>query len=357
MKKLNFQKLRSSKIPVLITCSLFILIITVQREAISQSCIEAVNICLNVIIPTLFPIQVLTYLILNIGLPDKVKQRINRITLKLFGLSGGCAEGILLGITGGYNAAIKTAVALYKRKEISEDEAKHLSVYFSNPGISFCIMIFGSTIYKSAEIGLFVFIISNLVNMTCAFINRPKNVSPCMADSPFNKDSSFSEALIRAVNDTGRAIISICLWIIVFAVIKASMKCIIPLESFLTLFNIFSDVSVGLFIAAEGYSLPFCVFVLLSGGLCILLQQTEDMRYLKINPLKMITVKTINASVTSVITRAVMKLDVFKTIISAVSYSIKPLSGTPVSSLSLILLTAVFFSLAYEHKKNAFKTK
>ena len=355
MKNLTLSKLRASKSAAILFYTALIIIITIYRETVTVSCIQAVNLCLNLIIPTLFPIQVLMYMILNTGLPHSLKSKIHRITVKLFGLSGNCAEGILLGMIGGYNAAIKNAVAAYNKRLISRAEAKHISMYFSNPGISFCIMIFGFTIYKSAAVGLFVFTASNLISLITAFINRPKNIYPPSLNESTEANLSFSDAFISAVNNAGKTVISVSLWILVFAVIKASVKSIFPFEGFLKLFDIFSDISTGLFVAAESYSLPFCVFALVSGGICIHLQQTEDIRYLEMNSMKFLISKLINAFATSAVTWIALKMNLFNTAINTLSYSIKPISGTPLSSLSLVLLVAVFFSLASEYKKYSYQ--
>ncbi len=350
MKNLKFSESRRTQAFAFAVCILVIAIIILKQADITENCLKAINTCLNIIIPSLFPIQIFMYFILYTGLPLGFKRKLHNITVRLFGLSGYCAEGILVGSTGGYNSAIKTAVALYKKKEITIEEAKRLSVCFSNPGISFCVIIFGNSIYKSFSLGLFVFIISNLINFVIAFIkNKKKCYSRSINTSTQNK-TSLSDCFISSVNDAGKTVISICLWIIVFAVIKAIAKSIIPIESFIKVFDIFSDISTGIFYASENYSLPFSVFALLSGGLCVILQQTEDIRFLNINLGEMIFIKLFNAVATSLITSLALKLNLFSNIIFTVSYQVKYISGTPVSSLSLLLLLAVFFSLSCERK-------
>lgn len=335
--------------PVFLICIILLFLFILYQKEITSGCLEAIKICLDIIIPTLFPVQMITYLMLYTGIPTNIKAKIHRITIRLFGLSGNCAEGILIGLTGGYNAAIKTATALRKNNSITQEEAKKLAVYFSNPGISFCVLIFGITIFNSIGLGIFIFAISILIGLVTAFF-LCKKCNSAFKESVSNK-RSISDCIILSVNQAGKTLISICLWIITFSIIKSVIKCIIPTESIIRLFEVFADISTGIFIAADNYSLPFCVFALLSGGICILLQQAEDIRYLKISLIELLSVKLVNACSVSLITSFMLRLNIFSKVLETISYQTKLLSGTPISSLSLVLLLCILFSLTTERKK------
>ena len=328
-----------------------IILLIINQEAVTKNCKSAIYICINTIIPVLLPIQILSYFLLHIGLPLTIKEKSNKPLLYLFGMSGNSAIGLLLAMCGGYNAAIKTAIALYDQKEITLQEAVKLSILFSNPGISFCILIFGIEVNKSLISGLTVFIVSNLVSCIIAFIaNRFKPQLSVVEIIKNTKDCPLSDSLVSAVNKAGRTVILICLWILAFSVIKSLFGCIISNPSFTRIFEVFSDITTGIFTARQNYSLAFSIFALMSGGLCILLQQLEDIRLLKIKISELLFIKIINSAITTTISAAILKLPVFCDSVTTFSHKIKPLSGTPISALSVLLLLFVFFSLLYERK-------
>ena len=63
---------------------------------------DGVELCLNVILPSLFPFFVLSTLCVELGLISGIGNLLQRWMYPLFRVNGACAGAFLLGIVGGY---------------------------------------------------------------------------------------------------------------------------------------------------------------------------------------------------------------------------------------------------------------
>ena len=83
---------------ILITAISFtaVFLLTNPQEAI-EACKSGLQLCANVIIPSLFPFFVLSGLIVNLGMVRYIDRLFEPIMRPLFGLSGACSAALVLG--------------------------------------------------------------------------------------------------------------------------------------------------------------------------------------------------------------------------------------------------------------------
>ena len=71
------------------------------------------QLCYNVIIPSLFPFFVLSSLVVELGLAGYVGRALEGVMRPLFRVPGSCASAVALGFIGGYPVGARTAISLY----------------------------------------------------------------------------------------------------------------------------------------------------------------------------------------------------------------------------------------------------
>ena len=93
---------------------------------------DGVQLCLNVILPSLFPLFVLSTLCVDSGIIRALGTLMQPLMAPLFRVGGCCAGAFLLGIIGGYPVGARTAISLYESGQCSREEAERLLSFCNN---------------------------------------------------------------------------------------------------------------------------------------------------------------------------------------------------------------------------------
>ena len=75
--------------------------------------VEGVELCLNVLVPSLLPFFVISSLIVELGLADMAARGLSPVMGRLFNVGGQCAGALILGFIGGYPVGARTVINLY----------------------------------------------------------------------------------------------------------------------------------------------------------------------------------------------------------------------------------------------------
>lgn len=277
-----------------------VLTFVIHSETITENFIFSLKNSLNVIVPSVFPMLVITYFISGVGFSEKTKELIGKIIIPLFGLSGNSSEVLLTGLFGGYNTAVKSAEKKYSSGEISSEEAKRLTLFFTCPGLSFCVNICGISVYSDIKTGI-IFLIGNILSciLSASFYNLIKRNKP-EGNTP-SKSREISSVFVESVASSVTAVIGIVSWISAFSVILTLISASFPFESLNTLLKLTAEVSSAVFFSGKNYSLAVTAFCLSFGGLCIFFQQLPDIIKIGLSPFCYLTSRLIQAVLCSVI--------------------------------------------------------
>lgn len=346
------QKLKiksASEYSVLIISFFCLFLILYFSEKTKNAITQSLLFCLTTIIPSIFPILTASFFILSLPLPEKVKNMTERITHRLFGLSGNSVTTIITGLTGGYNVSCRNACKLIENKQITENEAKRLAVFFTSPGLSFCINITGIAVYNSTDVGLRLFFAGIIADFSVIIIY---NIFFPNKEAFLHKalQSDISSSFVQAVSSSTATILSITSWIILFSVIRALLSNITVFPLFTAFCELFSEVSSGVFYASRNFSLSVSAFCLYFGGFCIFLQQLPDILTLKIKPLFFLFIKLVRATFGVLLLRISYLL--FPSSVPAFNpaFSYRIYSTAPIGSVALLFLCCVFMASS----KNSF---
>mgnify|MGYP000796547076 CR=1 FL=1 len=83
-------------------------------QAALESARAGLNLCAQMIVPSLLPFFILSSLLQQLGLPGILGRWLSPVTQKLFGIGGAGASALLLGVTGGYPLGADGAIISYE---------------------------------------------------------------------------------------------------------------------------------------------------------------------------------------------------------------------------------------------------
>lgn len=183
---------------------------------------DGVQLCLNVILPSLFPFFVLSTLCVELGMIGALGKLMQPLMAPLFRVSGCCAGAFLLGIIGGYPVGARTAISLYESGQCSRDEAERLMSFCNNSGPAFILGVVGAGIFSSSKAGLWLYgahvAASVLVGILFRFYGKG-TVTQSLPLQAAASDRSLTVIFIEAVKDAFSATLNICAFVIFFTVV------------------------------------------------------------------------------------------------------------------------------------------
>jgi len=190
-------------------------------KEISHAAREGIYLCLDVIIPTLFPFFVLSTMVIELGLAKYAGRVLERSMRPLFRLSGACSAAVVLGFLGGYPIGAATAISLYEKKLCSKTEAERLLAFCNNSGPAFILGAVGIGILGSSKAGWLLYLTHMAASVTVGMLFRfykykekPWTVQPECDSKPI----IFSEVFTDSVKTAFKSVFYICSFVIFFTV-------------------------------------------------------------------------------------------------------------------------------------------
>ena len=184
---------------------------------------DSVNICANVILPSLFPFFVLSSLSVELGLIQALGKLLSRFMEPLFHISGSCAGAFLLGIVGGYPVGARTAISLYESGQCSKTEAERMLSFCNNSGPAFILGVVGAGIFSSSIAGLWLYGAHVAASVLVGLLFRnygEKNMLKTAEYSPVIQEPvNFAVSFTKSVKQAFSSTLNICAFVIFFTVL------------------------------------------------------------------------------------------------------------------------------------------
>lgn len=130
----------------------FLLFALYSRELLASARV-GVDLCLFVIIPSLFPFFVLSQLFVKWRLCDNLDGYFAPLAYLLFRKRGICLVPFLLGITSGYPVGVRSILSLRKEGLCTEGEANFMLTFCSCSGPAFLVGAIGVALFESPSLG------------------------------------------------------------------------------------------------------------------------------------------------------------------------------------------------------------
>lgn len=180
-----------------------------------------VELCFNVLIPSLFPFFVLSSLTVELGLADGLGRLMSPLMEPLFNVGGGCAPALILGFIGGYPVGAKTVINLYQSKKCSRREAERMLAFCNNSGPAFIFGVVGAGIFSSSAVGLTLYLTHLLASVLVGLIFRGHGGRGGVTRPPRSGGTrtAFPAAFVKAVSSSFQSCLGICGFVIFFSVL------------------------------------------------------------------------------------------------------------------------------------------
>lgn len=207
---------------VMIAVTLMLLGLILHPSESVTAARDGLELCLNVIVPSLFPFFVLSTLCVEMGLIESLGRLMEKIMVPLFRVGGACSGAFLLGILGGYPVGAKTAIALYENGQCSKAEAERLLSFCNNSGPAFILGVVGAGIFSSSTVGLWLYGAHVLASVLVGIIFRFYGKSEIRSSTrriKRNASASFAEAFTGSIKNAFQSTLNICAFVIFFTVV------------------------------------------------------------------------------------------------------------------------------------------
>lgn len=180
------------------------------------------QLCYNVIIPSLFPFFVLSSLMVELGLAGYVGRALEGIMRPLFNVPGSCASAVALGFIGGYPVGARTAISLYEKGMCTKTEAERLLAFCNNSGPAFILGVVGAGIFSSSRVGVLLYLAhaaaSLCVGVLFRFYKRGERGGEEKGRLNF-QTQRLSAAFTNCVASSFRSTLNICAFVVFFTVV------------------------------------------------------------------------------------------------------------------------------------------
>ena len=192
------------------------LLLICSAEA-QQAVRDAMALCAQSVVPSLFPFFVLSSLFIDLGCAEILGQSLSPIMHRLFGISGAGGTAFLLGIIGGYPVGGRTVGELYRSGQCEREECERLLAFCNNAGPSFILGIAGLGCFGSVRIGVWLYLIHVSAAIIVGLLCRHRQYG----EQAMIKTGRIRwvDALIKAVRDGAVSMLYICSFVVFFLVL------------------------------------------------------------------------------------------------------------------------------------------
>lgn len=184
---------------------------------------EGVALCLQTVLPSLFPFFVLSSLLVQSDVPRLLSRAMAGVMYPLFGVSGAGASALILGLLGGYPVGARTVAELYGRGEIAREEAEQLLAFCNNSGPGFLLGVVGIGVFGSASAGMRLYMVHIAAALLVGFLFRFYGGSDPLCTHGTKPAASpdvppLAQLFTEAVTGSFLAVLNICAFVLFFMI-------------------------------------------------------------------------------------------------------------------------------------------
>lgn len=247
---LRRQTLRDSLVTIALLAAI-VALVSAPTQAVDGAK-NGLDLCCNVIIPSLFPFFVLSSMAVDLGLAAYLGRLLEGIMRPVFRVSGSCAIAVVLGFIGGYPLGAKTALELYRQGLCTKVETERLLAFCNNSGPAFILGVVGVGVFGSSTIGLLLYAshcaASLLTGLMFRFYGTKQDKqAPCTHAKPIATTTipaAFTSGVVRSFSST----LNICAFVIFFS---AMLQLLASYGAFTALANLLALLGISPHVAPQ----------------------------------------------------------------------------------------------------------
>lgn len=203
----------------------------------------ALDFCVSILIPSLFPFMIASRLLVKCGFGRLCEKLFGGAFKKLFGLGGAGASALFLGAIAGFPIGAKMICELRKSKGITASDAENLLALCSNAGVGFTVSVIGAVMWKSVFFGFKIWLICLCSSLLCGIFEKRNNAvnhgtetisedltmleekNVCGKDEKASKKGTENEnaaaILVNSVVESAVSMLNICAFAVFFELVAS----------------------------------------------------------------------------------------------------------------------------------------
>ena len=299
-----------SYIPFTFTFFLFVFLILRYPQVSSSGVKKGIELCFEVLIPSLYPFMVLSGMLVSSGIIMKKTRLTALISEKLFSMPFCAVSVFILSCLGGYPVGAVCIDSLIRKGSISKNEGKRMLSFSVNPSPAFVISTVGFCMLGSMKAGAIMYISIVLSSVLVGAFTGKFNRKSEKEDMIFigKSDSGVWDSFIISVKNGAVSMGIICAFVVFFSCIFSLID-ILPLNSEMKLFiRCILEITNGIDSGASVYSIPMLTFFLSFGGFCSLLQVLTSVSSAHIKLGHIVITRLLSAFLSGIICSILLKI-------------------------------------------------
>ncbi|MBQ4568611.1 MAG: hypothetical protein IJA62_00915 [Ruminococcus sp.] len=352
-----FNKTKAALIWVLVCVSLATLLIF-PKECRNGGT-NGAYLCIQVLIPSLFPFMVLSSFITESGLSAHLPQWMNKATMFIFNLPGCCTLTILLSLVGGYPVGASGIKSLWKQKMITKDQAKRMALFCVAAGPGFLVTYIGAVMTRNLKTG-YILLVSQIVSvlilgiLTGLSAKREETINPC---SNAQIEIAPARAIIPSVTKAINSCALMCALVVIFSSASEVLITLIKDNPSVKWIVAMFEITNGVKILAQGYPTALLSAACGFGGLCVHFQVLSQLRGLGISKLVFFIFRILQSILCGACTYILLKFfPVSQTVFSTVENAQSKMNNTTAGCIVLVICCCAFL-ISLKGAKSAGRTR
>ncbi len=282
---------------------------------------NGVFLCIQVLIPSLFPFMVLSSFIVHSGIASKLPNVVEKFTKCIFGLPKESFAVILLSMTGGYPVGAKGINSLYKENKITMAEAEQMSMFCVAAGPGFLVTYLGCSMLRSPQTGYILLISQTLSFLLLGIISKytVKDKHRKTLNTAVKTELYEESSIVTSVNEAIRSCGYMCALVVLFGAICEIFLCMTEGTPQLKWITAVIEITNGIKILSAEYSVLLMSAMCGFGGLCVHFQVFALLGNIKISKAKFFIFRIFQTLLNTLFTYLLLKVfpntaEVFSTV-------------------------------------------
>lgn len=221
-----------SNLIIIIITFIFLILILFNREIVSYTIINSFNIWFNTLVPSMFPMFILSDILINYNFIEYIPNKISNIISKIFNINKASVLILFISILSGFPGNANALLEAYNLKLISKEEVEHLLLFNHFPNPLFVIYTVGALYLNNSKLGIIILTNIYLSNLIIGIIyrknNHPTNINYI---SNISKSQSFITVFTTSIKKSINTLLMISGTVTSFLVISTLLCYILNINS------------------------------------------------------------------------------------------------------------------------------
>ena len=203
-----------------------------RADIATDSMRKGLALCARAIVPSLFPFMVLSELLVATGAGEYLTVPLARPLGKLLGLSRAGCSAIVLGLLCGFPVGARCAILSREKGTMARAECERVLACSSIPSSAFLISTVGTTLWKNAKFGMFLYFCTVLAALLSGILlyvlqKRRKGEQTKLVYPSATKVHFEASMLPSAVKNATVSTLLICAYVVFFSTLTGTVEVVL----------------------------------------------------------------------------------------------------------------------------------